>query len=182
MNSAERSVQLDPLDPFCNLILGRAKWLHREVEEGLHWINRSLAMNPNYAFGFYNSSALNTILCEGDRAEADVAKSLQLSPLDPHMQSMYGIRALAAMVRDDIDQACEFAERALGAPNAHLYVYMISAAVYSHRGNLKRANWCVERIKQKKASFGKADFLAQFDLRDGHKMKILKRALDRLDL
>ena len=52
LNFAEKSVDLDPLDPFCNLILGRAKCLFGEVDDCLGWITRSIDLNPNYSFGY----------------------------------------------------------------------------------------------------------------------------------
>lgn len=51
---AERSLELDPMDPFVNLTMGRADWLNGDVEGCGVWLERSIELNPNYAFAIYN--------------------------------------------------------------------------------------------------------------------------------
>ena len=88
----------DPLDPFCNLIYGRALWLSGDAEAGLTWVDRAIELNPNYALGFYNSATLNTVLCNSSLADTGIETALGLSPMDPQLQSMFGTRALAALI------------------------------------------------------------------------------------
>ena len=122
------------------------------------------------------------MLCDADTADWDVETALTLSPIDPHLQSMYGTRALAAFVRDAMDEAVLYAERAMRSPNAHLYVYMIAAAVHSRRGDVEKAQLCVEHIRRKNVPFGKQDFLAHFNLRDAAKLDMLKQSLAGLGI
>ena len=182
LGHAEKAMQLDPLDPFCNLIYGPAKWLLGDAENGIVWVDRSIELNPNYAFGYYNNATLNTVLCNGRVADENVGTALTLSPIDPHLQSMYGTRALAAFVSEDLAAATRFADRALNAPNPHLYVFIIAAAIYSHTGNLAKAENCVEAIRAKKVGFGTTEFLTHFNLRDADKLRSLKSALRRFDI
>ena len=37
---AEHALQLDPLDPFANLTMGRAHWLTGEIDASLGWLER----------------------------------------------------------------------------------------------------------------------------------------------
>ena len=53
-------MELDPLDPFVNLTMGRAEWLSGDLEAGLPWMERSIALSPNYAFAIYNSALVGT--------------------------------------------------------------------------------------------------------------------------
>lgn len=179
---AQQAVELDPLDPFCTLMLGRIKWLYGEVEDGLTWVNRSVDMNPSSAYGFYNRALFNTILCEGDAAAATVDTAIALSPLDPNMQSMLGTRAMAAFVSEDVQSATKFADQAVRAPNSHLYVFMIAAAIYSQSGQTEKAQACLKQIREKDVPFGKAEFLQHYNLRNDRKKAELEDVLNKLGL
>ena len=53
---AERGMELDALDPFTNLIMGRSALLVRDFENSRSWFERSRNLSPNYAAAIYNSS------------------------------------------------------------------------------------------------------------------------------
>lgn len=182
LTHAEEAMKLDPLDPFCNLIYGRAKWLSGDAEDGLIWVDRSLELNANYAFGYYNNATLNTVLCNSDVADHNVGRALTLSPLDPHLQSMFGTRALAAWIGDDLDAAHGYAERAMKSPNPHLYVFIIAAAIHSQRGEDEKAHACVEAIRAKQVPFGTKEFLTHFNLRNADRLSNLVATLERLGI
>lgn len=182
LTHAEESIRLDPLDPFCNLIYGRAKWLSGDAEDGLIWVDRSLELNPNYAFGYYNNATLNTVLCNAKVADKNVDAALTLSPLDPHLQSMFGTRALAAWIGNDLEAARRYSDRAMAAANPHLYVFIISAVVYTRCGETKKAQICVDAIRAKQVRFGKKDFLMHFNLRQPERLTELVDILDHLKL
>lgn len=179
---AEAAIDLDPLDPFCNLNIGRAKWLFDEVEQGLGWMERALQSNPNYAFGFYNSAMLRSVLCDGETAEAQVKEALDLSPLDPHLQSMLGIRTLAALLRGEDDDAVAYAEQTLRAPNPHLYVYMIVAIIFLQAGQMAKAKACLEKIRARNSAFSSKEFLSHYNLRDPEQKAVLVRAVEQLGI
>lgn len=179
---AEEAMKLDPLDPFCNLIYGRAKWLSGDAEDGLTWVDRAVELNPNYAFGFYNRATLNTVLCNSALADNSVETALSLSPMDPHLQSMFGTRALAALIADDLDAAKRYADRSLNAPNPHLYCFMIAAAIHARTGARDKAELCVGAIRSKGVPFGKTEFLTHFNLRNQASLKRLVGDLDNLGL
>ena len=153
LRHAESAVSRGEGDPFCNLIQGRARWLAEDAEGGLLWIDRALKINPNYALGYYNHATLSAVLCDGGAAEESSAKALMLSPMDPQMQSMYGTRALAAVISGELELARLYADRALHAPNPHLYVFTISAIVFRASGDLARAEDCFARIRARNPRF-----------------------------
>ncbi len=182
LTHAEEAMRLDPLDPFCNLIYGRAKWLSGDAEDGLIWVDRSLELNPNYAFGYYNNATLNTVLCNADLADQNVDRALTLSPLDPHLQSMFGTRALAAWIGEDFEAAHGYAERAMKSPNPHLYVFIIAAAIHTHRGETAKAQSCVDAIRAKQVPFGTREFLTHFNLRRQDRLETLVSTLEGLGI
>ena len=51
---AERSLDLDPLDPFANLAEGRLFLLLNRPEDGRPWLERSVQLSPSYAKGYYS--------------------------------------------------------------------------------------------------------------------------------
>lgn len=179
---AEQAMDLDELDPYCNLTYGRAKWLSGDAEGAIIWIERSTELNPNYAFGYYNYAMLNTVLCNGHMADETSKRSLLLSPLDPHLQSMYGIRSLASFIVGDLTAAQRYADLALNAANPHLYVYIIAAAAYSKGGEMAKAQDCVARMRNSNISFGKKEFLAHYNLRDKETYDSLSKALSSLQI
>ena len=182
LEHAEAAMKIDALDPFCNLIYGRAKWLLGDAEDGLVWVDRAIDLNPNYAFGYYNNATLNTVLCNSQLADANVETALGLSPLDPHLQSMFGTRALASLISGNLEDATSYAERAMKSPNPHLYVYIIAAATHAQAGRSDKAQDCVEAIRAKKVPFGKDEFLTHFNLRNPERLNMLVNTLGQLDL
>ncbi|WP_424831497.1 winged helix-turn-helix domain-containing protein [Ruegeria sp.] len=180
LEHAQTAVKLDPLDPYSNLMLGRAKWILGEVENGLIWVNKSLMLAPNYSFGYYNSALLNTVLCDGERAETHVASALVRSPIDPHIQTMLGTRALAAFVRDDADQALRYAEQAMQTHNAHVHVHLIAAGIYSNYGQEDKAIRALSEVKKRNIDMRTSGFSAHFELRHETRKHALFGALERL--
>ena len=91
---AERALELDALDPFfANFTMGRSFWLTDQPEIAADWLARATALNPNYAQGFYASAF--TAMVVGDAAATTTAldTSLHLSPLDPLLYGVHGVRA-----------------------------------------------------------------------------------------
>ncbi len=75
---AVRGLELDALDPFVNLTMGRTEWLYNDLDAALPWIERSIELSPNYAFAIYNSALVGTLLGDGKSGEARVAKAAAL--------------------------------------------------------------------------------------------------------
>lgn len=179
---AERGADLDPFDPFCNLALGRAKWMSGRLDEAIGWVDRSVALNPNYAFGHYNLGKLNAIACVGNEADQFAASAMSLSPIDPHMQSMLSTRALAGYVAENEDNALLYAGLSLRAPNPHLYVRVIAAAIYAYYDRADLAQHAAQDIGQSYEGFTKDHFQTLFTLKDAQKDQALVAAISKLGL
>ncbi|MEM7042589.1 MAG: hypothetical protein AAF543_07240 [Pseudomonadota bacterium] len=162
--------------------MGRAQWLTGDVEAGLSWMDRSVEISPNYAFGLYNGALLHAIQCDGDRGEENVAKAMNLSPIDTLTQSMLAARGIACMVRGDDQSQTYWAERALRAPNVHIYVDCMGVMVYGLAGVWDAAHLCAENVRRKNPSFGQADFFATFTLLDPAILESVEAAFSRLGL
>ncbi len=180
MQHAERAMQYDPLDPYCNLMLGRAKWIQGDIEGGMISIERSLNLAPNYAFAYYNSALLNTVLCDGHRAEVHVSSALARSPIDPHIQTMMGTRALAAFIRDDLETAVAHADQVMATVNAHVHVYLIAAGIQAIAGNDEKAKRALGEVSRRNVTLDSSGFRKHFDLRDPERKEKLFGALEAI--
>lgn len=177
---AEEATKLDPFDPYSNLMMGRAKWIAGDISDGASWVERSLQLAPNYSFSYYNSALLNAVLCRGELAESHVASAMVRSPLDPHMQTMMGTRALAGFVRDDEVPALASAEKAMRATNAHPHVYILSAGIFEHYGKTEKAQSALKGLEAWNVGIEDSGFHTHFRLCDQERQTALQSALDRI--
>lgn len=179
---AMKGMELDPLDPFVNLTMGRVEWLSGNLEEGLPWMERSISLRPNYAFAIYNSALLGTLMGEGEANEQRVVKAISLSPIDPLNYAMIATRALTHAVRGDHATAAMWAERAIRSPNAHVQIFAIAAVTNELSGNRQKAGEHVAAIRRSHPGYSKADFLKWFPFRDRASREEFERSLRRLGL
>jgi DNA-binding winged helix-turn-helix (wHTH) protein/tetratricopeptide (TPR) repeat protein len=175
-------MELDPLDPFVNLTMGRAEWLAGDLEAALPWLDRSIALSPNYAFGIYNSALIGALLGEGENNEIKVAKAIALSPIDPLNYAMLATRALTHSIRGNYPAAAVWADRAVRSPNAHIQIFAIAAFTNELIGNRHKAEKYVSHIRLSNPSYAKSDFLKAFPFRDGKTRKQVEQSLQRLGL
>jgi TolB-like protein len=174
---AERSVELDPLDPFAHFTMGRAFWLTGDVEHSIPWLDRSTALSPSYAQGFY-ARAWADAISEHDRdgsAHADLAMSL--SPLDPFLYAMLATRALTCLIRGDTGEAADWADRAARSPGAHVMISLIAVVVHSLNKDPRRANAWVADVRSRRGDISQAHFFASFPFRDSALRRRIAEAL-----
>ena len=179
---AVKCMELDPLDPFVNLTMGRVEWLSGNLEGSLPWMERSIALSPNYAFALYNSALVGTILGDGETNESKVAKAISLSPIDPLNYAMLATRALTHSVRGNYETAAEWADRAVRSPNAHVQIYAIAAFANELIGNRRKAEDYVAYIRRSHSGYDRSAFLRSFPFRDGKAREQIEGALQRLGL
>jgi TolB-like protein len=179
---AAACMALDPLDPFVNLTMGRAEWLSGDLEAALPWLDRSIALSPNYAFGIYNSALIGTLLGETGNSEAKVGKAIALSPIDPLHYAMLATRALVHSIRGDYRAAAEWADRAVRSPNAHIQIFAIAAFTNELAGMRHKAEQYVRCIRASNPHYGRPAFMKSFPFRDGSIGRQVVQSLQRLGL
>lgn len=176
---AEKCLELDPLDPFCNLTMGRSSWLEGDLFAAMPWLQRSIDLSPNYAFALYNRSLLSVLQGDGMEGEAGATKALALSPIDPLGYAMLGTRAMSHMVRGEYAEAAAWVDKAVAAPNAHVHIHVIAALGHALAGHNDRAAKCVATIRRLNTDFNQADFFRAFPFQDARFLATAKEALDR---
>jgi TolB-like protein len=174
---AEASLALDPL---CNLVMGRAAWLTGDLEAALPWLDRAVELNPNYAQGKYSSAWTRTLLGEGANGQALVDAAVALSPLDPLLYGMLGVRAFSHMVLDEPAEAAAWGERAARAPRAHPLIALIAAVGHGLNGDETRAGAWAQSAAVRHPGLSRRDFFEAFPFRDAATQAKIDRVLRRM--
>ncbi len=163
---AAQCLERDPLDPFGHFTMGRSHWLRGDLEASLPWLERANALNPNYAQAKYSRGWAEALLGSAAASQTNIAAALALSPLDPMVYGMLGVRALSHLTLGDAGLAAEWAERAANSPGAHALIEMIAAAAHGLNGNDAKARAWAASAHARAGYLDKADFLRAFPFRD----------------
>ncbi len=176
---AERGFELDPLDPFTHFTMGRSFWLTGEPEAAAGWLRRAVEINPNYAQGFYAEAFTAMLTGDAPAVGTGLDIALQLSPLDPLLYGMHGVRALALLQAGDTLAAAHWADRAANSPGAHYLIAMIAAVANGLAGRHQQAGrWRLEAHRgNPDASVVK--FFAAFPIRDDMARALIATELKR---
>ena len=155
---AERSLSLDPLDPFGNYCMGRASWIAGDLESAKLWSKRSYEISPSYAHGHYLYAMMDLYAGGTETALTESAASLTLSPLDPLSYGMLATHASALIGQDRFEEGATWSELAASRPEAHYLIDMIAAAANEMTGNAKRAEFWATRVRRRRPDASGADF------------------------
>lgn len=155
---AERSVELDPLDPFSNFTLGRSFMLFDDLDSSSEWVARATVLNPNYAQGFYALGFAEMLAGKPTVALVHSDKALALSPLDPLRFGMLAGRTIIHIIDGDYRRAAEAGERASRSPGAHFLVDFGTMIAHSLNHNHSRAKYWANSIRKLRPDADKADF------------------------
>ncbi len=163
---AERGVALDPLDPFACFTMGRSYWLTNEPDTALDWLTRATTLNPNYAQGFYASAFTSMLIGTSDATDRGLDTALQLSPLDPLLYGVHGVRSQMLMQTGDYDAAARWGDKAATTPGAHYLIAMIALAANSLAGRHNHAARWKQEVHRRKPDASAAHYFAAFPTRD----------------
>jgi len=163
---AEESVALDPLDPFCNLVMGRAGWLTGDLEGAMPWLDRAVELSPNYAQAKYSSAWTQVLLGEGRDGRRLVDAAMALSPIDPLLYGMLGVRSFTHMMLDEPAEAARWGERAARSPRAHELIELIAAIAHGLNGDEARAAMWARSARARRPGLSRQDFFEAFPIRD----------------
>ncbi|MEM1155978.1 MAG: winged helix-turn-helix domain-containing protein, partial [Pseudomonadota bacterium] len=149
--NAERSIELDGLDPMGNFVMGRSFWLQADPAASLPWLKRALAVNPSFAQGYYAHGLASVMSGQSAEALRDSKQALALSPLDPFLYGFHGIRAFYFIAEGEYLQAYEWAVSAARQPGAIPVMDLIAAAASHLAKRSEEATRWIDRARQRKA-------------------------------
>jgi tetratricopeptide (TPR) repeat protein len=176
---AERGLELDPLDPFANFTMGRTFWLSNEPEIAADWLARATSLNPNYAQGFYASAFTAMLTGNAPVAFDALDTSLHLSPLDPLLYGIHGVRAQMLIQQEDHEAAAGWADRAATTPGAHYLIAMIALVANGLAERHEQAARWRQTIRRLKPDATSADYYAAFPTREATSRARIEKELRR---
>jgi tetratricopeptide (TPR) repeat protein len=119
-----------------------------DLDSGVAFIDRALALDPNLARGWYASGWVRAYRGEPEVAIEHQARAMRLSPLDPTLYHMRVGTAFAHMLAGRFDEASLWAERAfLEEPNYHPAA-IVKAASNALAGRTEDARCAMDRLRQ----------------------------------
>jgi len=163
---AERGLELDSLDPFANFTMGRSHWLTDDLDTAAEWLARATTLNPNYAQGFYSSAMTSMLTGNLAATEVGLDTALQLSPLDPLLYGMHGVRSQMFIQSGDYAAAARWGDRAAATPGAHYLIAMIAMVANGLAGRHDTAARWRQTVRQRKPDANAAHYFAAFPTRD----------------
>jgi TolB-like protein len=179
---ASQSLERDPLDPFGHFTMGRVQWLRRDLEASLPWLEQASTLNPNYAQAIYSRGWAEALLGSAGASQQNIASALALSPLDPFVYGMLGVRAMSHLVLEELPQAAEWSERAANSPGAHALIEMIAVAAHGLNGDDAKARAWAASARARAGHLGREDFLRAFPFRDARIRTRIEKTLTRYGL
>jgi TolB-like protein len=176
---AERGLELDALDPFVNFTMGRSHWLTHELDGAQQWLSRATTLNPNYAQGFYAAAFTSMLLGDAEATERELDTALTLSPLDPLLYGMHGVRAQMLMQHQRYPDAAHWAGRAAATPGAHYLIGMIAVAAHGLAGEPGLAARWRNDVRRRRPDASAKDYFTAFPTQDGPSRKRIAAELRR---
>ena len=176
---AERGMELDPIDPFTHYTLGRSYWLTDQPEIAKGSFARAIELNPNYAQGFYASAFTSLMTDDITTVDAGLDAALQLSPLDPLLYGIHGVRAQALIQVGDMRAAARIGDRAASTPGAHYLISMVAAVANGLDGRYQQANRWRQDARRRKPDASAAQYFAAFPIRNEEARRRIAEELKR---
>jgi DNA-binding SARP family transcriptional activator/TolB-like protein/Tfp pilus assembly protein PilF len=178
--TAEQSLSNEDRDPAAHWAMGRALWLRGANEEAVCELERSIELSPNFALGHYTLGFVEAQSGDPRLAIAATNTSRELSPFDPLQFGMLASRALAHMRLGELDEAAEWALKAIGRPNAHAHILAIAASSLSLVKRYSQARKLVLQIRERIPAYSIEHFVRAFRL-DRETEQLLRLSALRID-
>jgi tetratricopeptide (TPR) repeat protein len=148
--AAERSVELDPLEPTANFAMGRLPILTGDLGVDTGWLDRALELSPSFAKAHYSRALIDVIAERSGAAREGIDRAVQLSPLDPLMGPMLSARALSLLIDGRLEEAHDQALRAVRAGPSHVINVMQAAAICALSGKTAEAAQLAAWVKERR--------------------------------
>ena len=146
---AQRAVDLGADDPVALLGGGYSLvFVVHDVERGAAYIDRALALNPNFAWGLASSGWTKAFLGDPDAAITQLSRAMRLNPLDPLSFRALGGMAFAHFIAGRYDEATLWAEKALRERENYLPAIRELAAASALTGRLAEAQKAMAHFRE----------------------------------
>jgi TolB-like protein/Tfp pilus assembly protein PilF len=150
---AQNAVALDAEDAFCQMALGRVHIARRDYELGLAACEAALALNPNMGIAYCGMGDAFTYAGRLADAIPCFEEAIRLSPNDPWRWAFYSYGALALILVGRLEQAVEWAQKAILVPNCQYWARAHLAVALGYLGRTAEAAATLADLKKLRPEF-----------------------------
>jgi TolB-like protein len=165
--AAETAIQLDEQDPTANLMMGRALWLEGNLESSVPWLERAIALSPNYAQAIYSRAFTHMLMCENNSGREKAHAALRRSPIDPLHYAMLSCSGFNEAILGNESEGAALVDRAAREPRAHVMIAAMAAICHVWAGNVPTARYWAKDIRSRDPDLTSEIFLTSFPFRQG---------------
>ncbi|WP_138473108.1 BTAD domain-containing putative transcriptional regulator [Poseidonocella sp. HB161398] len=180
---ARLAAELAPDDALVLAVAGLGLgYIAGQPEQGVRLTERSLALNPNLAWGWLFSGWMHVWLGLGRTAREHVARAMRLSPQDPQFMMMQAATAWALFTEGRASEAADWAEAAVtGNPNV-MIAWCALAAAREGSGDADGARAAMAELLRLEPSLRASNLLLFFPIRGEANIRTWMAALARAGL
>jgi TolB-like protein/class 3 adenylate cyclase len=138
---AHKAVEFEPNDP---VVLTDAAFalahLNSDMANSIPWLDRSIAINPNSAYGYGLGAVVRVLAGQYETAERHVDLALRLSPFDPMIYVFYTARGVSHLFRRQLPQAILWLTKSVQENPLHGTTPLHLSSALAHAGRLDEAH------------------------------------------
>jgi tetratricopeptide (TPR) repeat protein len=157
--AAGQSLMADDRDPAAHWAMGRALWLRGHHDRAIIELQQTIDLSPNFALGHYTLAFVQSQAGDAGAAILSSDHSRHLSPFDPLLFGMLGVRAMALVRLGRFEEAADWGIKAAARPNAHAHILAIAALSLALAGRLDEARSHLAGIYRTLPQYRVSDFL-----------------------
>jgi tetratricopeptide (TPR) repeat protein len=158
--TAGQSLMVDDRDPAAHWAMGRALWLKGRNQQSIVELEQAVELSPNFALGHYTLGFVRSQAGDPQAAISSTDYSRHLSPFDPLLFAMLGVRAMSLARIGRFEEAAEWGLKAASRPNAHAHVLAIAALCLTLADRHEEANGFLAAIRKTLPRYSTVDFVA----------------------
>jgi len=140
-------------------------WVADELEKGADLIERSLRLDPNYAWGWLFSGWTNVWMGNHEKAIEDVGRAMRLSPNDPHSFNMKAALALSHFFAGRHDESVTCAMSSIRSKPDNAIAVCIYAAASALLGHMSEAESAMARVRELQPALSLSNLADWFTIR-----------------
>ena len=156
---AERSIEVDPAQPFGHLVAARAAMFGKDLERATAEAGTALSINPNYALGYYTLGCIQIYSGQPAAAVPQLEKAMRLDPVFGHQYLHF--LGTAYLVAGDFQAASDsLRRRVVMAPETDLSRALLASAL-GHLDQKEEAGRVWLELNQVNADYSFDEHLAR---------------------